>query len=162
MSNSKPLKRGAVILGLMAVAMPTAALASPIDPPGSITATNYVTANLDEGDHINNNRIKFQTKGPTDVRVQQLIFAPGAKTGWHHHPGLVIVAVQSGSVTLTESNCSSTKTFGPGSVFVEGHDDAHEVSSAGGATLYVTFVAPSADPVDFRDEDPKPLCAQEF
>ena len=73
----------------------------------------------------------------------------------------MIVAVQSGTVTFTHSDCSS-KTYGPtspnGAVFVEGGDDPGQASSTTGATLYVTFVAPSADPPDFRDEDAVVTC----
>jgi hypothetical protein len=107
--------------------------------------------------------VKFQMKGPTDVRVQKIVVGAGGFSGWHHHPGIVIVAVQSGSLTFTHSDCSS-KTYGPGlpdgAVFVEGGDDPGEASSAGGATLYVTFIAPSADPPVFRidDHDFQPSC----
>ncbi len=120
-----------------------------------------VTANLDETVQLNSDRIKFQTKGPTDVRVQKFVVQPGGRSGWHHHPGIVIVAVQSGQLTFTHSDCSS-KTYGPGlpngAVFVEGGDDPGEASSTTGATLYVTYVAPSADPPDFRDEDDAVVC----
>ena len=121
----------------------------------------FVTANLDETIQWNSDRVKFQTKGPTDVRVQKIVVGAGGFSGWHHHPGIVIVAVQSGTLTFTHSDCSS-KTYGPpsatfaspnGAVFVEGGDDPGQASSAGGATLYVTFVAPSADPPLFRIDD---------
>ena len=62
----------------------------------------------------------------------------------------------SGSVTFTESDCSST-TYGPGDAFVGSGDGPGQVSSAGGATIYVTFVAPNDGPVSattFRIEDP--------
>ena len=115
-----------------------------------------VTANLDETVHLNSDRVKFQTKGATDVRVQKFAVSPGGRSGWHHHPGIVIVAVQTGTVTVTHSDCSS-KTYGPtdpnGAVFVEGGDDPGQVSSAGGAILYATFVAPSNDPPRFRIDD---------
>jgi hypothetical protein len=78
----------------------------------------------------------------------------------------VIVTVASGDVTFTNSDCSST-TYGPGlpagSVFVEGGDDPGQASSAGGATVYATFVAPHvAPPVGpiFRIEDDPPPCAE--
>lgn len=150
----------AAIFGIAAVGMSaTAALAS---PGSGISSEILVTANLDQSGHINSDRVKFQTKGPTDVRVQKLTFAPGSYSGWHHHPGIVIVAVQSGAVTLTDSNCGSV-TYGPGlpagSVFVEGHDSAQQATSAVASVVYVTYVAPSADPVDFRDENDPPPCA---
>jgi hypothetical protein len=115
-----------------------------------------VTANLANEVKLNSDRIKFQTKGPTYVRVQKVVIAAGGYSGWHHHPGFVIVAVASGSVTFTESDCSST-TYGPGDAFVGSGDGPGQVSSAGGATIYVTFVAPNDGPVSattFRIEDP--------
>jgi hypothetical protein len=86
----------------------------------------------------------------------------------------VIVTVASGAVTFSKfvpdgehgdrhgSGCSS-KTYGPllpnGAVFVESGDDPAQASSAGGATVYVTFVAPHANPPVFRIEDTPPPCA---
>ena len=109
----------------------------------------------------NSDRVKFQTKGPTDVRVQKIEIAAGGYSGWHHHPGVVIVTVASGAVTFTHSDCSST-TYGPGlpdgAVFVESGDDPARASSAAGATVYATFVAPHAVPPVFRIEDDPQSC----
>ena len=76
----------------------------------------------------------------------------------------MIVAVQSGEVTFTHSDCSS-KTYGPGlpngAVFAEGGDDAAQASSSTGAINYVTFVAPNDGPVSpttFRVEDAPVSC----
>ncbi|MBM2822435.1 MAG: Cupin 2, conserved barrel domain protein [Thermoleophilia bacterium] len=119
----------------------------------------FVTANFDNPLHLNSDRVKFQTKDPTYVRVQRIDFSAGGKSGWHHHPGIVIVAVQSGTVTFTHSDCSS-KTYGPPTaVFVEGDDDPGQASSTTGAIVYATFVAPNEGPVTsttFRTDDPAP------
>ncbi|MBA3666910.1 MAG: hypothetical protein H0W65_04210 [Sphingomonas sp.] len=159
MLNSKQFKLCTALLGLtVAIPMASAALAT---SPSGITPTTFVAADYDGQGHINSDRIKFQTKGPTDVSMQKLVFAAGARSGWHHHPGMVIVAVQSGRLTLTDANCGS-KDYGPGlsngAVFVEGGDMAVEASSAAGAIVYVTSIAPSTDPRDFRDEDSPPTC----
>ncbi|HET9428894.1 MAG TPA: hypothetical protein VFO69_11095 [Allosphingosinicella sp.] len=149
------------MIGIVAVAAGGTASAS---PGSGVSAETFATSRLLEDINVNNDRIKFETKDPTTVRVQRLTFAPGARTGWHHHPGLVVVAVESGSVTLTETDCQTTRTYGPsspnGAVFVEGSDHAHEASSPGGATVLVTYVTPGAGatPV-FRVEDPVPSCA---
>jgi hypothetical protein len=134
-----------------------------VGSPGfGITTTNFVTANFDHTVHVNSDRVKFQTKDFTDVRIQRLDFAPGSFSGWHHHPGLVLVTVQSGEVTLMTSDCSST-TYGPGlpegAVFAEGGDEPMQATSTDGATVYVVYVAPSADPPVFRIEDDPPDCA---
>ena len=121
-----------------------------------VTPALITAANLDETVQLNSDKVKFQTKGPTDVRVQRFNVSSGGSSGWHHHPGIVIVAVEAGAVTVTHSDCSS-KTYGPdeqnGAVFVEGGDDPGQVTSAGGATVYATFVAPSANPPVFRIND---------
>ena len=123
--------------------------------------TNLATGNLNADVKWNSDGVKIQTKDPTDVRVQRIDIAPGGFSGWHHHPGIVIVTVASGQVTFTQSDCSST-TYGPGlpagSVFVEGGDDPAQASSVGGATVYATFVAPHATPPVFRIEDSPQSC----
>ena len=131
------------------------------EPGSGVTPTNLVTANFDHTVHVNSDRVKFQTKDATYVRVQRLDFAANSRSGWHHHPGLVLVTVESGSVTLWQSDCSST-TYGPGlpdgAVFAEGGDEPVQATSADGATVYVTYVAPSADPPVFRIEDDAISC----
>jgi len=130
-------------------------------PPSGFTPTTLVKADLDRTLHLNSDRVKFQTKDPTDVLVQKIVTDPGASSGWHHHPGMVIVAVESGSMTVWDSNCNK-ETYGPGlpngSVFVESGDEPGLVTSRAGATSYATFVAPSADPPVFRIEDDPPPC----
>ena len=123
-----------------------------------------MTGKLVGANQQNSDRVKFQTKDNAAVRVQKLVFSPGGFTGWHHHPGIVIVTVLSGNLQMMHSDCS-THEYGPGSphgsVFIEGEHRVHEASSAGGATVFATYVAPDANPAVFRVEDPVPFCAQE-
>lgn len=153
------LKCGAaLVLMVTASAIPTSVVAS---PGAGVTPTTYVTSDLTDIVDFNHNRVKFQTKDATTVRVQKLEFAPGGHTGFHHHPGIVIVAIQSGSLDLVDGSCS-TETHGAGSVFVEGEDHVHEAVSPGGATVYVTYIVPrDYDPANekFRVEEAVPFCA---
>src|SRR6266568_507164 len=100
--------------------------------PFNFTTTPLGTGNLVNDVHLNSDRVKFQTKDPTDVRVARVDIAPGGYSGWHHHPGIVIVTVAAGAVTFTHSDCTS-KTYGPGlpdgAVFVVGGDEPGQVSS---------------------------------
>jgi quercetin dioxygenase-like cupin family protein len=120
---------------------------------------SLVTGNLDKRVQANSDQVKLQTKGLTDVRVQKIVIDAGGNSGWHHHPGIVIVTVASGVVNFTRG-CNSTN-YGPGqpagSVFVEHGDTPAQASSVLGATVFVTFVAPHADPPVFRIEDIGPL-----
>ena len=134
----------------------TIATPSQATPPSGLTFTPFTTASLDEAVHFNHDGVKLQTKDPTDVRMQKLDFASGSYTGWHHHPGIVIFALHSGSVTFWDSNCHPT-TYQAGAVFVEGNSSPHQATSSGGATAYVTYIVP--DGANFRDEDAAPFCA---
>jgi quercetin dioxygenase-like cupin family protein len=119
---------------------------------------SLVTGNLDNRIEANSDQVKLQTKGLTDVRVQKITFDPGGTSGWHHHPGIVIATVATGVVNFA-LGCNSTD-YGPGqpagSVFVEHGDTPGQASSVLGATVFVTFVAPHADPPVFRIEDTGP------
>jgi quercetin dioxygenase-like cupin family protein len=154
-------KRWAAAIVGVAVIGTLAAVA--LGSPGSgITSTTLVTANFDNAVHMNSDRVKFQTKDATDVRIQKLVFAAGAYSGWHHHPGIVIVAVESGAVTLTDSDCNSA-TYGPGlpsgAVFAEGGEHhVVQATSTNGATVYVFYVAPDANPPVFRVENDVVSC----
>jgi quercetin dioxygenase-like cupin family protein len=160
----KHTRRRAVVatvgIAVSAVAV-AAALAS---PPFGFHATNVVAeAELQAPVHLNSDRIKFQTKGPADVRVQSITIDPGGRSGWHHHPGMVVVAVYQGTVTVFDANCNAT-TYGPGSphgsVFVESGDEPGEVRNMTDepAMSYATFIAPDADPGVFRIEDAPVAC----
>lgn len=154
--------KGCVSVAVFAAAGMVASPVAASPGTGTITAETYVTGKLKGGNQQNSDRVKFQTKDDTLVRVQKLTFDPGSKTGWHHHPGIVIVTVQSGTIQMMHSDCS-VHEFGPGlehgAVFVEGEARVHEVGSAGGAVVFATYVAPDASPPVFRVEDPVPMCA---
>jgi len=149
------LKWTVATVGVAAIGTLAAAVA--LGSPGSgNTITTLVTANFDHAVQVNSDRVKFQTKDATDVRIQKIVFAPGAFSGWHHHPGMVLLAVESGAVTLWNADCSS-QMYGPGlpngAVFAEGGDVPEQVTSTDGATVYAVFVAPSNDPPITRVED---------
>jgi quercetin dioxygenase-like cupin family protein len=152
----------AIAASIGVVAIGVLAPAASGTPAANIDVTSLVTADLNQKVRWNSDGVKFQTKAPTDVSVVKLDLHPGADSGWHHHPGLTIVAVQSGLMTFTDSKCHSV-TYGPnspnGSVWAEGGDTPHLATSANGATAYVTFVAPDANPHVFRIDDPAPPCA---
>jgi quercetin dioxygenase-like cupin family protein len=66
-------------------------------------------------------RIDANAKPGLDVVVQDLIWAPGAFTGWHSHPGVVIVVVKTGALTVYQSDdgrCKS-KVYSAGQTFAE-------------------------------------------
>ena len=65
-----------------------------------VTPGTPVRGTLTQDVKVNADRIKFQTKGATDVVAVTTTYAPGGFSGWHTHPGFVLVVVESGDITL--------------------------------------------------------------
>ena len=131
-------------------------------PPTGFTPTTLATASLDSPVQVRGDGVRLRTKGATNVRVQKVVITPDGSSGWHHHPGIVMVVVASGSVTLLNEHCEATM-YGPGlpngAAFIESGDEPGLVTSTGGATSYVTYVVPKVNPAVFRIEDVAPRCA---
>jgi hypothetical protein len=159
MLPSKHLTRVAAIVVTAAIgSFATAAIAS---PGQGVTFTTLTEAEFKEVVDMNSDRIKFQTKDTNITRVQKAEFAVASDSGWHHHPGVLIAVVHSGSVTVWDGACGK-KTYGPGlplgEVFVEGDNMLMKASSSEGATEYITHTVPFGSPPVYRIEDPVPFC----
>lgn len=86
----------------------------------------------------------MNVKDSADVLVQHITIGAGAQTGWHSHPGPVVVVVQSGTLTLYQGDDTSCtgETFGAGQAFVDpGQGNVHNARNEGASTvtLYATF-----------------------
>jgi quercetin dioxygenase-like cupin family protein len=150
-----------LVLSVGAVTVITAAGATvALANPGSLITTTILghRSTLSDSVQVNQDRIKFQTKDPTDVLVQTITFKPHGTSGWHFHPGVAIVVVESGQVTTHDANCE-TRTYGPHQSFVES-GDAHMVSNESeteNAVVFATLVVQTGSP--FRIETAPPSCA---
>jgi len=93
-----------------------------------------------------------------DFALAKVLIEPGGTTGWHHHPGVALVSVNSGAVTEYDKNCYKS-VFKAGEGFSETNGEVHVVRNRGkaNAVLYVTFIAPTKTPADgLVILDPKP------
>jgi len=103
--------------------------------------------------------VNIHTNGPTDVLQAQLVFQPGGDTGWHTHPGPVVVVVKSGA--LTEFHSNGCMTVHPaGSVFFESKDEVHRaVNSTGNVVeVFATFLSPTGSQPLIPASDPGGVC----
>ncbi|MEA2643586.1 MAG: hypothetical protein QOG08_612 [Chloroflexota bacterium] len=150
-----------LVVGLGAITVIAAAGATiALANPGTLSTTTILghRATLADSVQVNQDRVKFQTKDATDVLVQTITFQPGGSSGWHFHPGVVIVVVESGQVTTHNENCE-TATYGPQQSFVESGTLPFMVSNEGTtpAVVYATIVVPTGSL--FRIESSPPACA---
>ncbi|HEU5285973.1 MAG TPA: hypothetical protein VFU20_05625 [Sphingomicrobium sp.] len=162
-------KRSMATRAILAIALcGTVTTMAAASPPTNVSPTNYVTEIMEEPIKVHNDRIDLKARDASIVRMQLLTFGTNSTTGWHHHPGMVIVGVESGSIDLWDTNCNRT-TYGPGSpngtVFIEALPHAHQATSTAGALVRVTYIVPSTGavvPANFRVEEPVPFCASSF
>src|SRR5205823_731403 len=106
--------------------------------------------------------INLRLKGPADVLEARLVFQPGGETGWHIHPGPVVVVVKTGALTETHSN-GCTTVHPQGSVFFETADEVHNAANQTGdvAEVIATFLSPAGVPPLIPVANPGTVCRHE-
>jgi quercetin dioxygenase-like cupin family protein len=79
-----------------------------------------------------------------DTVIQQMVLAPGGRTGWHTHPGPAVVLVRSGTLSLysLDTGCVP-RIYSAGQAFVDsGQGHVHlaaNLSTTENVELWVTF-----------------------
>jgi len=102
-----------------------------------------------------------RTSGPAELVVQTMTYAAGQTSGWHSHPGLHLVSVISGTLTVYGPDCRP-RSYGPGQPYIGG-DTVHLARNEGGVPVemgvtYLTTAGQSR--ADFRVAHPAPTtCA---
>lgn len=128
---------------------------------GILSPTTHARGRLAEELNIHSpSGIKLKTHSSIDVAMQSLTVAPGGTTGWHGHPGPVLVTVKTGALTIyyaDEHGCPGT-THRAGVTFVDPGDRIHTARNEGSepAELWVTYLVPGAAGTAFRIDAPDP------
>ena len=104
---------------------------------------------------VRTDNVNLQTTGPVDVFTQRITLEPNGDTGWHSHPGPVLVALQQGSVISYEANCRP-RAYSAGQGFVDPSHRGHIMKNFGTvpAVLYITALLPPDVPL--RTDEPAP------
>jgi quercetin dioxygenase-like cupin family protein len=98
------------------VQLSTSATGTP--PSAGAVTTTLNRATLGDRVHVNYHGIEFKNQGPVDVLQLSSVAPAGWSSGWHQHPGPVIVSIKRGSFTVYHADCT-TSTYSAGQVFVE-------------------------------------------
>ena len=106
--------------------------------------------------------VNLHVGGPNDVLVADLIFQPGAQTGWHSHPGPVVVVIKSGALTETHSNGCIT-VHPQGSVFFEPAGEIHNATNDAAVVteVYATFLSPAGASPLIPQANPGGVCRRD-
>jgi hypothetical protein len=143
-----------------------------ITDPSFTVASGFVSTQVARGSgdafHIRSTDgfdVEIKAKDSTDIAVSNVVVAPGGSSGWHSHPGPVLVVVKTGAITFyragkhggqngddenggngaNASTCSRT-VYPAGSAFVEvpapGHTMLAKNEGSVEATVTATYFAP--------------------
>jgi hypothetical protein len=142
-----------------------------ITGPSLTAASGFVSTVLGRGNagtfHIRSTDgfdVEIKAKDNTDVAIGNVVVAPGGSSGWHSHPGPVIVVVKTGTITFYRAGrhtgqtgevngdngpnaptCSRTE-YPTGSAFLEvpapGHVMLAKNEGSTEATVSATYFAP--------------------
>ena len=93
---------------------------------------------------------RLQSKDNTDIVVANIAITPGGTSGWHSHPGPVLVVVKTGVLTIyhgDDPTCSPT-LHPAGTAFTEEGGVVHIARNEGAvdATTVATFFVPVSAP----------------
>ena len=131
-------------LAAIVAAVSSVAVAVVLTPPsGIVSATVFARASFADPTDL-----KFKVKGQSqeviqvnnaqETVVQQIIIAPGGNTGWHSHPGPVVVLIKSGQMSFYDSEdpTCTVRTYSAGQAFIDsGQGHVHIARNEGSVNL---------------------------
>src|SRR3989441_8896560 len=131
------------------VAVPTLAVATP--PAGVVSnvivAQGATLGPVKERAAVGDSwAVLLEDKGQSEFYFQDLIVGPGGYTGWHSHPGLLLITIKEGSIDFYNKDCVKT-IYTVGQSFTEGADP-HAVVNTGSVNtrLLVAYIIKSGEP----------------
>lgn len=156
-----------VVLGGLALATPAVGLLV-----GTILSSGTINTHINEQVHValppvvsasgemedvDDWEASVHTNGPSNIIVQDVVYAPGGHTGWHSHPGVLLSSVISGSIEWYDSKCV-LHVYNAGNSLTE-NTQAHYVRNVGSTNAHfmVTYMIAAGQPR--RIDQPAPACA---
>lgn len=137
-----------------------AALASSLVGSPAVATTGQGASSVIVAQGTTGETVHVQANGSTRMVFQRVTIQPGGFTGWHTHPGPLLVVVEAGTLTHFDRHCG-VMTYTAGQAFEEmaGPDEVHMGANQGDqpVVLDVTYVVPSDGPL--RNDAPAPPCA---
>ena len=117
-------------------------------PPAGVITEILGSGTTLGGFKIHVDGIKVESKHAAGFTITHLTFAPGGTTGWHVHPGPVLVIVTTGSVTKYSADDCTAQAYTAGQAFVEnGPTDENMVRNDGSVpaeTIVMVLTRPGA------------------
>jgi quercetin dioxygenase-like cupin family protein len=124
-----------------------------------ILAQGTPTAPLREKIRVGDNwGVTLEDHGQSEFYVQDLVVGPGGRTGWHSHPGLLLITIKEGSITWYGKDCEK-RSYSAGESFTEAADPHNVLNpGSGNAQLFIAYIVKKGEPR--RIEASQPKCAE--
>jgi quercetin dioxygenase-like cupin family protein len=102
--------------------------------------------------------VELKSHDNTDIAVVDITVTPGGHSGWHYHPGPVLVVVKTGTITfyMGDDPSCSPQVHPAGTTFIEKGGMVGLARNQGevNATVVATFFVPAGSPL--RIDAPEP------
>jgi quercetin dioxygenase-like cupin family protein len=102
--------------------------------------------------------VELESDDNTDIVVANVVVAPGGHSGWHYHPGPVLVVVKTGTITfyMRDGRRCSRRVHPAGTTFIEegGMVGIARNEGAVDATVVATFFVPAGSPTRIDAAEP--------
>ena len=96
---------------------------------------------------------------PINILNVHQTFAPGGYSGWHTHPGPVVITVKEGTMTFYQEDCTANVfTAGQGFIETGAHPHFARNETDSPATTVVTYLTPPSATVTRIDAPQPPTC----
>lgn len=99
---------------------------------------------------------KLLTSGPANFQVVDVTLLPQGRTGWHSHPGILLISLVSGSLEWYDSQCIK-HVYNAGDSWTE-NTEIHDVRNIGAANAHFTVTYVIANGQPRRIDQPQPAC----
>jgi len=128
-------------------------------PGAGASPTTLGRGTLAAGDKIKTDQLKLDVRADVDVVTQTITIAPGGHTGWHSHPGPVIVTITAGAMTFYDGDDPACRpvVYSTGDSFIDrggGHVHIGRNEGTTNLVLYATYLLPVGAPL--RIDEPAP------
>ena len=144
-------RRTGMFVSVGVAAVVTALVGAVLATPSSGIVRATVVARARFADPVD---LKFKIEGKSqevihapdlqETVMQQIIIGPGGSTGWHSHPGPVVVLIKSGELTFysSEDPTCTPRTYSAGQAFIDrgqGHVHLARNLSSQNVVLWATY-----------------------
>jgi quercetin dioxygenase-like cupin family protein len=102
--------------------------------------------------------VHLEDKGQSEFYFQDVVLGPQGRSGWHTHPGLLLITVKEGSVDWYDKDCNKC-TYRAGQSFTEGAEPHNVLNPGpGNAHLLGAYIIKKGEPR--RSESQQPKCGE--